>query len=77
MKRRSQKLPAVTPLLVSAQQESGPEPRLEVEVLVRLRDEAVAAQNGLSIFGVIKPNLKIIILQSSEEQWVMGVADYG
>jgi hypothetical protein len=61
MKGRSQKLSAVSPLLVSAQQKSGAEPGFEVQVLVGLRDEAVAAQYGLGVFGVIKPNLRKLV----------------
>ena len=57
MKGRRQKLPAVAPLLVGAQQESGAKPRLQVDVLLRFGDQGVAAQDGLGIFRMVEPDL--------------------
>ena len=58
---RSQKLPPMSPFLMGAEQESGAKPRLEVDVLSRLADQRVAAQDRLRILGMVKPDLSKIL----------------
>ena len=58
MEGRGQELPAVPPLLVGAEQEPGAKPRLQVDVLFRFGDERVAAQDSLSVFRMVEPDLE-------------------